>query len=216
MTTHAVAIAGSGDLSRYFAEEFAHRSNHEVHLISRSERSWCSDLARTVSSFHFHQVKDYTSENLLPLMDEFGIVAIVSAISTDEAEPFVRAHGAMLDACRRSKTCKRLIPSDYSGDVEKFPDLPRPYADTRHAFRRTLAAQSDVEWTSVNGGWLTDYFVRFPSGPKTYIKEFGAFALNLAEKTAVIPGTGNEKTTWTCARDIAKAVVQLMGHPKWE
>ncbi|RSL59372.1 hypothetical protein CEP54_007325 [Fusarium duplospermum] len=207
----AVAVAGSGDIARYLAEEFVRDGQHDFHVITRTERPWFSELG-----IQYHLVPSYSKENLVELFDKFEISTVISTLSTDDVPTFMTLHQAILDACHQSSKCKRLIPSDFVGNVERFPDLPRSYSNTRHAFRKILAQQSEVEWTSVNQGWLMDYFVHFPSGQKTYIRPYSAWPLDLEKATCRLPGTGDDKVTWTSARDVCKAIVQLVKHPKWD
>ncbi|CAI6046133.1 unnamed protein product [Clonostachys chloroleuca] len=207
----AIAVAGSGDIARYLAEEFVRHSQYEFHLISRKEPSWASQL-----KIQHHAIRDFNKDKLAEIFNEHGIKAIISTLSTDDASVFIPLHEAILDACRISATCKRLIPSDFVGDVEKWPHLPRSYRNTRFTFRKILEDQTEVEWTSVNQGWLMDYFVHFPEGAKTYIKPYASWPLSLKDATCRLPGNGDDKLTWTAAHDVAKAVVALMAQPKWD
>ncbi|KAJ4142848.1 hypothetical protein NW754_010287 [Fusarium falciforme] len=207
----AVAVAGSGDIARYLAEEFVRDGQHDFHIISRTERPWFSELG-----IQYHLAPRYSKENLVELFDKFEISTIISTLTAGDVPTFVSLHQDILDACRQSSKCKRLIPSDFIGNVERFPDLPRRHADSRHAFREILAQQSEVEWTTVNQGWLMDYFVHLPSGQKTYIRPYLAWPLDLEKSTCRLPGTGDDRVTWTSARDLSKAVVQLVKHPKWD
>ncbi|EEU42174.1 uncharacterized protein NECHADRAFT_79829 [Fusarium vanettenii 77-13-4] len=159
----AIAVAGSGDIARYLAEEFVRDGQHDFHIISRTERPWFSELG-----VQFHLVSSYSKENMVELFDKFEISTVISTLTAGDAPAFVSLHQDILDACHQSSKCKRLIPSDFIGNVERFPDLPRRHADSRHAFRKILAQQSEVEWTT------------------------------------------------TSARDLSKAVVQLVKHPKWD
>ncbi|KAM0424883.1 hypothetical protein ACHAPT_009939 [Fusarium lateritium] len=195
----SVAVAGSGDIARYLAEEFVRQGQHDFHIIPRTERPWFSQL-----DIKYHLVPSYSKETLVELFDKFEISTVISTLSTDDATTFMSLHQA------------RLIPSDFVGNVERFPDFPRSYSDTRHAFREILAQQSEVEWTSVNQGWLMDYFVHFLSGPKTYIRPYPAWPLDLEKATCRLLEAGNEKVTWTSARDLSKAIVQLVKQPKWD
>ncbi|RSL94211.1 hypothetical protein CDV31_014413 [Fusarium ambrosium] len=144
----SVAVAGSGDIARYLADEFVRDGQHDFHVITRTERPWFSEL-----NIQYHLVLSYSKKNLVELFDKFEISTLISTLSTDDAPTFMTMHQAILDACRQSSTCKRLIPSDFVGNVERFPDLPRSYSNTRHAFRKILAQQSEIEWTS-SGTWL--------------------------------------------------------------
>ena len=76
-----------------------------------------------------------------------------------------------------------------------------------------LKEQEEVEWTLFNTGWLADYFV-----PKeyTYMKPVPLeFPVDANGWRANVRGTGDEGQSWTCARDVARAVVELCKADKW-
>lgn len=77
-----------------------------------------------------------------------------------------------------------------------------------------LREQEEVKWTLFNTGWLADYFV-----PKefTYMKPVPLeFPVDANGWRANVRGTGDEAQSWTCARDVARAVVELCKADKWE
>ena len=76
-----------------------------------------------------------------------------------------------------------------------------------------LKEQDEVQWTLFNTGWLADYFV-----PKeyTYMKPVPLeFPVDANNWRANVKGTGDEGQSWTCARDVARAVVELCKADKW-
>ena len=76
-----------------------------------------------------------------------------------------------------------------------------------------LQEQKQVEWTLFNVGWLADYFL-----PKelTYIKPGPLeFPVDPNAWQASVRGTGDERQSWTCARDVARAVVELCKASEW-
>ena len=76
-----------------------------------------------------------------------------------------------------------------------------------------LREQNQVEWTLFNIGWLADYFI-----PKelTYIKPAPRdFPIDANDYWAIVRGTGDERQSWTCARDVARAVVELCKASEW-
>ena len=76
-----------------------------------------------------------------------------------------------------------------------------------------LKEQEEVKWTLFNTGWLADYFV-----PKeyTYMKPIPLeFPVDANGWRAIVRGTGDEGQSWTCARDVARAVVELCKAEKW-
>lgn len=76
-----------------------------------------------------------------------------------------------------------------------------------------LKEQKEVEWTLFNIGWLADYFL-----PKehTYMKPVPLeFPVDANGWRAHVRGTGDEGQSWTCARDVARAVVELCKANEW-
>lgn len=122
-------------------------------------------------------------------------------------------HEILLAACQKSKSCKRLVPSEFGGDIDKCPQLPRFFAKTRGEFREILKSQTEVEWTAVCCGWFMDYFV--PAN-KSYLKEIpGWWPQDIVKWELELRGTGDEAQSFTLARDVAKAIVKLVEIPKW-
>jgi hypothetical protein len=119
----------------------------------------------------------------------------------------------MIKACQLSPKCKRFMPSECGGDIERFPQYPLFYEPTHEPVRKALREQNDIEWTLFNLGWFMDYFV--PEN-NSYMKRLPiVWPLDLEANTLRIPGTGDEFLTFTAARDVAKAMVRLFDAEKW-
>ncbi|KAK3172577.1 hypothetical protein OEA41_005901 [Lepraria neglecta] len=143
----------------------------------------------------------YICEELLTSSD-FSVIVLSRVV-----------HASLLAACQKSHTCKRLIPSEWIGDSETYPLKPDYYASTRDPFRKILRAQDEVEWTLFNPGWLADYFL--PRG-KTYISPIpDKFPVDPNGWRACIRGSGEEMQSWTCGREIGRAVVELCRAEEW-
>jgi len=199
-----VAIAGAGDLSRYFVEELLSAS-HEVVVLSRREKEW---FKRDDISL---RITDYSVPSLIKELDDCD--ALVSAL-LDYSMGSATAHLALLEACKQSPKCKRYIPSEYGGNIDEHPDQPTFYYANHEPVRKALREQKEVMWTLFNLGWLMDYLI--PQNLR-YIKDIGDFyPINLDNNTLKIPGTGNELVALTSARDAARAIAQLVNHVDWE
>jgi hypothetical protein len=79
-------------------------------------------------------------------------MALISFIN-GPPEQYLATHISLLNACARSVSCKRLIPSEFAGNIEAYPLLPRYYGESREPFRKILEASTGVEWTLFNFGW---------------------------------------------------------------
>lgn len=76
-----------------------------------------------------------------------------------------------------------------------------------------LREQKEVKYTLFNVGWLADYFL-----PKEHSYMNPApdeFPVDATAWQARVRGTGDEGQSWTCARDVARAVVELCEADEW-
>ena len=86
-----------------------------------------------------------------------------------------------------------------------------------NAFRdQTIEAlrKTDLEWTQFHNGLFLDYY-GMPH-VETHLIPL-VFAVDIANKTAAIPGaTGEETISFTYTNDLAKFVVAALSLPKWD
>lgn len=73
--------------------------------------------------------------------------------------------------------------------------------------------KTGLEWTRVQPGYFMDYY-GIPH-VKSNLKPW-SFVIDVANKAAGIPGTGDEVVAFTYTVDAAKFVVAALGLPKWE
>lgn len=107
---------------------------------------------------------------------------LISTIG-DVSQSYVDLHRALIQACQESPTCKWFIPSEFAGDIEKYPNQPAFYARSREPIHKLLREKTDLEWTLVCLGWLADYIV--PTKNR-YIKDIGGSCpINLADNISV-------------------------------
>ncbi|KAL4878778.1 hypothetical protein BJY04DRAFT_220843 [Aspergillus karnatakaensis] len=205
-----IALAGgTGDLGRYLHEELTRDGRFAVVLLTRKEGP-PSALPYTTT-----HTTDYSEASLLSILNRTGATALISLIRCANSD-FIPLHTSLLNACLNSTTCKTFIPSEWAGNIEDFPDIPISYGSTRAPFRKILAAASkDLRWTLVNLGWFTDYFLAPEKSYMKYIAE--EFPIDIKAWTYVVRGTGDEPQSWTCGRDVARAVVALLStQEEWE
>ena len=173
-------------------------------LQSRNE--WCESRNIPV-----HRT-DYSQASLLKILNETQATAIISFVNIIGSE-YIKLHTALLTACQQSIACKRLIPSEWIGDSETYTLMPRYYASSREPFRQLLRSQSSIKWTLLNPGWLADYFLE---SSKTYMKPIpGKNPIDPNLWQAYIRGSGDEVQSWTCGRDVGRAVVELCRTKDW-
>ncbi|KAL4876916.1 NAD(P)-binding protein [Aspergillus karnatakaensis] len=205
-----IALAGVGSLGRYLYEVLSQDNQYKVIVLSRQNGD---DLKSTGIDPSLVRTTDYTEDSVLSILDYNHATALISTIQCAD-DDYVPIHTVLLSACLRSNTCKRLIPSEYAGNIEDYPDLPRAYAVTRTPFRDTLCKTEGIQWTSFNLGWFMDYFV---AQEKTFIRHVPSeFPIDLKSWQYTVRGTGDELQSFTCARDVAKAIVELLKAPTWD
>lgn len=200
-----VAIAGSGAVTSYFAEELP-AAGIDVVILTRSIKPQFENLPG-VQQF----VTDYSVESILKGIE--GSSALISAI-LDYTPTFIDVHRRLIEAARRSTTCKRFIPAEYGGNLEDFPDQPGFHSRLEGVIRAELAAQDELEWTLLSTGWFIDYVV--PVRNRRLQDAGDAIPVNLAGNSMVIPGNGKEPLDVTAVRDVARAVATLLRSPAWE
>jgi nucleoside-diphosphate-sugar epimerase len=94
--------------------------------------------------------------------------------------------------------------------VDRSIQLPQ------HKFRQPVLdelAKTDLEWTRVHNGYFVDYF----GAPhlESHLQPV-SFGIDMANKAAGIPGTGNDVMCFTYTKDLAKFVVAALDLPKWD
>ncbi|KAM0286995.1 hypothetical protein ACHAQH_000680 [Verticillium albo-atrum] len=200
-----VAIAGSGDFARYLSEELV-AEGIDVTILTRSVKPQFENRPG-ITQF----VTDYTVASIVEGLQDSTV--LISSI-LDYGSTFIDVNLRLIDACKKSPTCKRFVPAEYGGNLEKFPDQPGFYYRLHEPVRKALREQTELEWTLIAVGWFIDYIV--PSRNR-YLKDAGeAFPIDLASGKILIPGTGDELLDVTSARDAARAIAKLMRAPKWE
>jgi hypothetical protein len=158
------------------------------------------------------RASDYSTESVLQILDEMNANTLIS-FNNSEGQTFVNVHCAFLEACRKSKNCKRFIPSEFAGNIDDFPLSPSYFKSSRVPFREILNKETDIEWTIFNNGWLMDYFL---VENKTYMPAIpNEFPIDPNNWKACIRGSGDQVQSFTSGQDIAKALIMLLSVPEW-
>lgn len=73
--------------------------------------------------------------------------------------------------------------------------------------------RTDLEWTRLHNGYFMDYYgiPHIESNMQPV-----AFGLDMNYKAAGIPGTGDDKVSFTYTKDVAKFVVAALDLEKWD
>lgn len=206
-TMPTVAIAGSGDISVYFAEELL-RAGFGVTVLTRSIKERLNAIPGVVQ-----KVVDFASNS--QLVDAIGDAEALISTILDYTDAFTTVNLALIDACKESPRCRRFIPSEFVGDSKAYPEQPAFYAN-RGPVRAALRVQDQLEFTIICLGWLMDYIV---PRKNRHMSDVGdKFSVNLADGRFVVPGTGDDEVSLTATRDLARAIACLLRAPRgsWE
>ncbi|KAI4250908.1 MAG: hypothetical protein LQ352_005184 [Teloschistes flavicans] len=201
-----IALAAVGCMGKYVCEELLKDDRFDVVVISRSKGEWF-----TSRNIPVHE-SDYSLRSVLALLDSTRATALISFLNVND-DRYISIHTAFIGACLASETCKRLMPSEYCGNIEEFPDRPRYYGTTREPIRKVLRGMQGLEWTLLQCGWFMDYFLKPEKSHMRPVPD--EFPIDLDKWTARIRGTGDELQSWTIGREVGKAAVELCAAKEW-
>jgi len=199
-----VAIAGTGNVAQYLIEEFQ-AYGHEITVLTRRKK---------LEKEFEQRETDYSIPSLLAVLRDCD--ALVSTIA-DFEKPSVatKVHLDMLEACRQSEKCKAFIPSEWTSNVEEYPEQLMFLADANKALHQRLKEESSVKWTIICNSWFADYIV--PKHQRNLPDIGPLWPMDHTNKLFTIYGNGNQLIDLTPVRDVAKAVAVLLDNKgPWE
>ncbi|KAJ3540546.1 hypothetical protein NM208_g5021 [Fusarium decemcellulare] len=204
MSTIAVA-GGTGKLGRAIVDALVQDGKNQVLVVTRQTgQGNQKDIGAKVVAADYDSV-----DSLTAVLESNKVDIVISAISgTASIEPELN----FIKAADKSAVTKRYIPSIWG---VKYTDEVCSYFPIGKAKRAIIGAleASSLEWTAVYNGYYLDYW--FIPGVKTYFDPM-ALVLDVANNKAAIPASGNVPVAFTYSLDIARFVVSLVSHPKWQ
>ncbi|KAL7913111.1 hypothetical protein GGI35DRAFT_491340 [Trichoderma velutinum] len=206
MSTTIAIAGGTGNIGRTISDALVATAKYKVILLARGASKDLSPNAPTLISVNYNDI-----DTVANILEEHNVHTIISAIKVIAPEAGVSEVNLMKAAAKSSPT-KRFIQSEWG--------VPIPQENLRlrqHQVRLASIEQlrkSDLEWTRFYNGYFVDYY-GIPY-IETHISEQITFIFDIANKAAVIPGTGNDLVAFTYTRDVAKFVVKALNLPKWE
>lgn len=187
-----VAIAGSGNVAQYLIEEFG-ASGHQIVVLTRSAKP-------EQKAFEQRQT-DYSIASLVGVLEDCD--ALVSTVADFQNPPAAtKAHLDMLEACRQSTKCKTFIPSEWTLNVEDYPEQPMFLAEANQTLHQTLKQETSIRWTIICNSWFADYVV--PQRQR-YLRDIGqAWPMDHLNKVFTIYGPGTQLFDLTSVRDVGR------------
>ncbi|KAF4341686.1 hypothetical protein FBEOM_4359 [Fusarium beomiforme] len=219
-----VAVAGgTGGIGSAIVDTLRQSPHHKMIILTRKVRyAASSDYSSLSKDSYLTDTKipdvtnvadtfisvDYSDvDSMAKVLDDNQVHTVISALRVyDPASS--EAESNLVKATDQASTTKRFVASAWGIQ----------YADTTsvgQARGRTLVElrTTSLEWTRFNNGFFLDYYG--PPSFKSYMNRV-AWAIDIANKKAGIPGTGNEPMTFTYTFDVAKFVVAALDMPKWD
>lgn len=200
-----VAIAGSGNVAQYLIEELP-ASSHQVVVLTRSTRP-------EQKAFEQRQT-DYSIASLIGVLEDCD--ALVSTVADfQNPSAATKVHLDMLEACRQSTKCKTFIPSEWTLNVEDYPEQPMFLVEANQTLHQRLKQETSIRWTIICNSWFADYVV--PQRQR-FLRDIGqAWPMDHTNKVFTIYGPGTQLVDFTSVRDVAKAVAVLLNSKDpWE
>ncbi|KAL2682812.1 hypothetical protein Neosp_007267 [[Neocosmospora] mangrovei] len=202
-----VAVAGgTGGVGKTIVNQLELSKDHTVFVLSRTVPE-----NQTPSNTRFIKVDYNDVASLTRCLEENKVEAVVSTINLQD-EAAGNAQLSLIEAADVSETTHRFIPSQFAfinspGSMDDDPTV-------RYAIKSVDALRrSSLEFTGFANGFFMDYWgmPHIPSNLWAY-----TWAIDIANKRAAIPGTGDDVLSLTYSVDVAKFVVRtLESSDKW-
>ncbi|KAH6961727.1 hypothetical protein BKA56DRAFT_424379, partial [Ilyonectria sp. MPI-CAGE-AT-0026] len=206
-----VAVAGgTGKVGRTLVEAIVAAGKHEVKVLARKPNPECeAELGVPIIPVDYSNV-----EALTKVLEENNVHTVISA---QTMLPTPGSGGPkeieLIRAADASKTTKRMISSDWGLPHTEAHAKQLPSVPPRLEAQRELKKTTDLETTHVVNGFFLDYWgvpaFKSHMGPSTMV-------LDIPNKTAAIPGTGDVPVVFTHTTDVAKYVAASLDLAKWE
>ncbi|KIX93964.1 uncharacterized protein Z520_10301 [Fonsecaea multimorphosa CBS 102226] len=204
MVTVAVA-GGTGDLGRTIVDALKASPKHQVIVLARKE-SKGREMDVPVFGVDYADIESVTQ-----VLEQNKVHTVISALAI--RGPVEGASEiSLVKAATKANTTKRFMASEFGTLAPEEKDLQLPQHEHRLATIAELQ-KTDLEWTRLHNGYFLDYFgIPYIESNMTPV----AFAVDMANKAAAIPGTGNDMTAFTYTKDVAKFVVAALDLEHWD
>ncbi|KAL0764175.1 hypothetical protein CaCOL14_013228 [Colletotrichum acutatum] len=202
---NVVIAGGFGNFGQTVTEVLKLQGKHQVYVIGRKAPQ------TDVDQVHFIVVDYDDANHLQHLLEDNKIHTVISCLSltTDSAKA---AEMNLIKAANHSTTTTRFITSDWGTPITDGIIVYMPWVKYKLAAMKLLRTTT-LEWTSFTVGYFLDYY-GMPH-VKTHLPPF-LVAVDVANKIARIPGTGNDVITFTYTYDVANVVATMLDADKWQ
>ncbi|ROT36480.1 nmrA-like family protein [Sodiomyces alkalinus F11] len=203
MATIAVA-GGTGSVGKTIVRQLLADGTHQVIVLGRKP-----PVVPLLPGAEFLVVGYSDVQGLVNILEGRNVETVISALDVFAPEGS-QAQLNLIAASDQSTKTRRFIPSEYAA----APDDGTNEWDVS-AFARPAAAalkKTGLQYTRVVVGFLMDYW-GMPHIPSDMAP--GVWAVDVANKRAAMPGTGNEPLTLTYSVDMAGFIARLLEVDEW-
>ncbi|PNP78494.1 hypothetical protein FNYG_08124 [Fusarium nygamai] len=195
---HVVAAAGGqGDVGRTIVEVLSQNQQNRVLVLSRKKLD--DESAMYVDYTNISHIRD--------VLKKHNVEVVISCLNLINPEAS-QAEVNLARASDSSSGTRRFIASQWSIKTPQGSPLPDFSAATL-----AVLSQTELEYTVVSNGHFSDYY-GYPK-VKTYLRH-ADFLVDIANETAAIPGSGEDKISFTYSFDVARFVDALVNtDEKW-
>ncbi|KAL7920133.1 hypothetical protein ACQKWADRAFT_299444 [Trichoderma austrokoningii] len=197
-----IAVAGgTGSVGRTIVDELEKSPLYDTIILARNVPE-NSEIKSPVLAIDYNNIAE-----MAQLLASRKVEVVISTLHLMDNVASI-AQINLIKAANQSGTVKRFIVSEWG--------IVHTEASPMYKFREDAASElrkSKLEWTRIANGYFMDYY-GYPH-VKTYLKPL-SFVIDMANKAAGIPGTGDDIVAFTYTADVAKFVVASLGLPKWD
>ncbi|KAM5360395.1 hypothetical protein ACJZ2D_013774 [Fusarium nematophilum] len=202
----SIAVAGaSGAIGKTVLEELQAAGKHQVYLLGRS-----APKEALPGNFDFIPVDYQDVDSVVKLLEEHKVDTVISTINIETDGPS-QAQLGLIEAAEKSQTTRRFIPSEFGPYIDENDPAGGPgiggWIPNAHAIKKT-----SLEYCRISCGFFMDYW-GMPH-IHSHLKQF-VFGVDVANRKAVIPGTGDEPFSATYTIDLARLIVYLLDKQDW-
>ncbi|KAK7428140.1 hypothetical protein QQZ08_005379 [Neonectria magnoliae] len=202
---NVAVVGGTGHVGKTIVEVLHEDVRHSVIILSRKEAATPEGGAPLVAV-------DYTNiESLTTVLEQHKIHTVISCLGIHE-QATADVQSNVIKAAEKASTTKRFIPSNWALPYNPAFDTITPWSLFQNQGPTELR-QTGLEWTEILPGYFLDYWgmPRIKSHMTTMLP-----AIDIANKVAGIPGTGNEVISFTYTFDVAKIVSHILELDTWD
>ncbi|KAH7010107.1 hypothetical protein EDB80DRAFT_763228 [Ilyonectria destructans] len=201
---NVAVLGGTGHVGKTIVEVLNDDPKHSVIILSRKTST--PDTGVPLVAVDYADV-----QSLKAVLEHHKIHTVISCVGVhDQAIADVQA--AVIQAAEISSTTKRFVASNWGTPYNPKADKIAPWAQLRRQGPDSLR-QSSLEWTEILNGYFLDYW-GMPR-IKSHMTSMTP-VIDIANKVAAIPGTGNEVISFSYTFDVARVVSRMLELNTWE